>query len=417
MSGIVGVYSLEGKNVADLGYGCLVSLQHRGEAAAGISIATDDILTDVERGQTRENIEPILPFLLKANPFAMIGHSLYEMDAPSQPLYFPGERNISFAMDGHIIDRNPRDVSSVFVKHFIEGGFEQGADRFMDRYKNRGSYCITSLIEKDDDISLVVLRDPKGIRPLCLGQRDRTYVIASENCALDDNHVEFVRDINPGELLVINKNGLKPTQIREENHAHCMFEWIYFGNIGSSIEGVSVAEVRDKLGKMLAYKYKLDVDIVGASPDSGRGVAAGFAEGLTEIRGKHIPYVEAIIKKAGSPRTFQVEARRARELAARHKFRVISYYVKGKKIAIGEDSIVRGNVSQSGYIPKIREAGAREVHLGVSCPPLFSGCFKKFGDKRIATNLFGKSLEEINRIIAEKIGADSVCYSSLEMVK
>jgi len=420
MSGIIGVYSTKGDNVADLTYASLVSLQERGQAAAGIAIAKDSIIPYKRRGGVREVIEPLFPFLLESSPFASIGHSLYEMDAPSQPIepHTTGKRNISFAMDGYIPGRNVRELADRFSKCFENGDFYQGADRFMSRYSGRGAYCITALIEEDEEISLVVLRDPKGIKPLCLGRKDDTYVVASETCALDENYVEFVRDVEPGELIVMTKDGLHSEIIKNEKHAHCMFEWIYFGNIRSSIEGIPVAEVREKLGKMLAQKYPLDVDIVGASPDSGRGVAQGFADELNVIKGRYIPYREAIIKKAGSPKTFQIEMEKARELAARHKFGIVAHYTEGKRIAVGEDSIVRGTVSKSGYVTLLRKlGGVKEVDIIVSCPPLVSPCFKKFDDSRIAAGLHGKPIEETNKIVADRIGADSVCYSTLDIAR
>jgi amidophosphoribosyltransferase len=200
-----------------------------------------------------------------------------------------------------------------------------------------------------------------------------------------------------------------------QDHSHCFFEWIYFADPTSIIEKKSVYEVRKELGRILARRY-VDrvggIDFVMASPDSGRGVAIGFQQELSNLLGKFIPYEEAAIKNPGAKRTFQVEGEIERGLAASLKFFMNRDVVRGKKIAVGDDSIVRGTVFRDGMIRKLRRAGASEIYPVISCPPLVHACIKDPHGTGFAAHGFDGSLEEIGERVARKINADFVCYPS-----
>jgi len=419
MSGTLGVYSLDGQDVTDILYGGLVSIQHRGEVAAGASIAKNKIITHVGKGWVSRVLGNQLKFFHEISPYAASGHLLYNSSNPIQPIEMQGKNyKISFSMDGVIINHNNSEVGELFLNYLEStSDMHEAGKKFMESLYGCGSYCINMLIEEDKDIKLVVLRDPKGIKPLCIGEKDGTHIVASETCALESVDAKFSRYIEPGEMLVISKDGLDSKVLKKEGrHGHCMFGFIYFDSRRSKNEGVSVHNVRAKLGKMLARMYPLDIDLGGPSPDSGRGICADFLKELSRILGKYIPYEEFAEKIPGSPRTFQIKEPEERKFFTKNKFGIIYEIIKNKKVGVTEDSIVRGGVTKDGLVYKLKKV-ARKVIVIVSCTPLPFTCFDNFNDTRAAEGLYGKSIEEINRIVAKRIGADEVCYPSIEMVE
>lgn len=425
MSGIFGVYSTDGNNVSDELYLGTISLQHRGEEGCGISVERNG------KVYTNKNKELAYYFfrdrmngldgLQYMEPHSAIGHVLYENTGGLQPI--KGEKNsklLSLAMDGVLLGfqkSNELIVSKLFSKHLKEQEEIIFAVRnLMEDLKGKGSYCVVSLVKNDNGTNLVAFRDPKGIKPYCLGKKDNKYAVASESKALDGIEAEFIRDIKPGEVIVISKNGLESKLIVEENHAHCFFEWIYFADPTSVIEGRDVLEVRKELGRRLARKYasRIEVDLVIASPDSGRGVAIGFQQELCKIKNKFIPYEEASVKNPGAKRTFQVEDEEERKLAARVKFYMNKKVVKGKKVAVGDDSIVRGTVFKDGMIYKLNKAGAEKIYPVISCPALLHSCIKDPKGTNFAAYGLKGSVDEIGEQVAKKLNADFVCYPTTE---
>ena len=418
MSGLLGAYSLDNQDVTDVLYGGLVAIQHRGEAAAGAAIAKNKIITHSGKGWASTVLKDQLKFFHEISPYAANGHLLYSPADPVQPIEMRGKKyDISFSMDGTIINYDNGKVGELFLRHLENtDDIYKSGERFMETLHGYGSYCINALIKEGNDLKLVVLRDPQGIKPLCLGKKDETYIIASETCALDKVDAKFSRDIIPGEMLVISKDGLNSKVLRKEKHGHCMFDFTYFCSRRSKIEGVSVHGVRAELGRLLARMYPLDIDVGGPSPDSGRGICANFLRELSRIKGKLVPYEEYAEKIPGSPRTFQIEDPEERKFFTRQKFGIIYELVEGKDVGLTEDSIVRGGVIKDGLVVDLKKA-AKKVVVIVSCPPLPFGCIGNFKDTRAAHGLYGKPVEEINRIVAKRIGADKVCYSTIGMLK
>lgn len=422
MSGVFGVFSSEEKSVMDTLFYGLTALQHRGEQASGMAIpgrtsSQRKILIKKGAGPIYDFFKDEVEFLQAINPHMGIGHALYEATGNIQPTHGQSAHyELALAMDGIILGF--REKHDIVVRDLLLGALEkhrdiyQAAGELMEELADRGSHNLVVLIRQGDGFKLVAMRDPKGIKPLCLGRKEGKYIVASESKGLDGVEAELIRDIEPGEVVVLSKAGLESKQVKASDHAHCAFEWVYFADPTSVIEGRNVYLVRKALGRHLAEKYPLDVDVVIASPDSGRGVSLGFAQ----ARG--IPFEEAVVKNPGAKRTFQVEDPEERKMAARAKFFIIKEMIAGRKVALGDDSIVRGTVIRDGMIYKLRSSGAREVHVLISCPALCYPCFKDPASKVYAAyGMHHMPVEEIGRKVAANLGADSVCYPSVEALE
>jgi len=422
MSGVFGVFSCENRSVmTSLFYG-LTALQHRGEEACGMAIPGQTgslrrILVKKGPGPIYDFFKDEVEFLHAINPQLGIGHALYEATGNIQPTHGQTQDyELALAMDGVILGF--RDKHDVVAKDLLLGALEKhrdiyrAAEEVMEELGDRGSHNLVVIIREAEEFKLVAMRGPRGIKPLCLGKKGGEYIVASESKGLDGAEAELVRDIEPGEVVVLSQAGLEARKVKESEHAHCAFEWVYFADPTSVIEGRNVYLVRKELGRRLAEKYPLDVDVVIASPDSGRGVSLGFAQ----ARG--IPFEEAVVKNPGAKRTFQVENPEERKKAARAKFFIIKEMIQGKRVALGDDSIVRGTVIRDGMIYKLRNSGAREVHVLISCPALCYPCFKDPASRAYAAyGMHGMAVEEIGRKVAANLGADSVCYPSVEALE
>jgi len=419
MSGVIGVFSAKKNNIAESLFYGLTGLQHRGESGAGISVAKDncDIMTKGGVGLVYYLFKDELELLKAIDSSAGIGHVLYEDTGSIQPTETSGKNyKIAFAMDGVLMGLKGKH--DIVARDMFLGALEKEKDIFrasgifMKKLSGRGSYCIVSLVKKGSKVSLVAMRDPKGIKPFCLGKKGNEYIVSSESKGLYGAGARLIRDVEPGEVIVISKKGIKSKIVRKEPHMHCAFEWVYFADPTSIIEEKNVYFVRKKMGEMLADKYRLDVDVVIASPDSGRGVAIGYSQRAG------IPFEEAVIKNPGAKRTFQVENPSERNKAAMSKFFVNKDVVRGKKIAIGDDSIVRGTVIRDGMINKIKICKAKKIYCIISCPPLCFPCFKDPGGTNYAAyGLFRVPVEKIGKFVARKLGADAVCYPTVSMLQ
>ncbi len=428
MSGIVGVYSVDGKSVSDELWAGTVALQHRGEEGCGVSLARNDgFYTNKARQLAyyffRDNTDG-LKGLREMAPNAAIGHTLYENSGGLQPVEEWGEKYvISVTMDGVLLGfggKNDSVMRALFSRYLDETkNIPDAVEKLMGKLEGRGSYCVASLVKNNRGTSLVAFRDPKGIKPYCLGKKDEKFIVASESKALDGIEADFIRDIEPGEVIVMSEEGLESRVLVSRKHAHCFFEWIYFADPTSTIEGKNVYEARKELGRRLARRYadKVDVDLVMASPDSGRGVAIGFHQELSKIKGEFIPYEEGSVKNPGAKRTFQVEDREERNLAAKVKFFMNKDIVKGKKVAVGDDSIVRGTVFRDGMIYKLRKAGAEKIYPIISCPALLHACIKDPKGTDFAAYGLNGSVEELGEQVAKKLNADFVCYPTQQEMR
>jgi len=265
----------------------------------------------------------------------------------------------------------------------------------------KGSYSLVIITENQ----LLALRDPHGLRPLCIGTLGDGYVVASESCALTTIGATFLRDVQPGEIVHIDKNGLESIQMfKPSKRAHCIFEYIYFARPDSLIDGFNVYRVRQEMGRTLAKEYPVDADIVIPVPDSGTTAARGYAEA------SGIPFEEGLMKNRYIGRTFIQPSQDMRDLGVRIKLNPVREILQGKRVVMVDDSIVRGTTSFK-IVNMLRDCGVKEVHMCLSSPPITRSCYYGIDTSNEQELIAAqKSLEEISK----SIGADGLHYLSLE---
>ena len=422
--GVYGVYSRT-EDVSEMTYFGLYALQHRGQESAGIAL-TDGAWMDVTRGMglVNEVFRHQLPHM--ENQYIAIGHVRYSTTGSSllantQPLmvnYAGGK--IALAHNGNLT--NAAEIrhqleqegtifqtsidSEVFVNLIARSRKETIEEKVLESLqKIQGAYCLTIMTED----KLIGARDPHGFRPLCIGKLDDgTWILSSETCGLDVNGAEFVRDVAPGEMVVIDDSGLKSYKFRQgEKLASCIFEYIYFARPDSVIDGQSVHAARFEMGRILARESKFEGDIVISVPDSGTTAATGYAYEAG------LPFVEGLIKNRYIGRTFIQPTQKARDTAVKLKLNPIRSVVEGKRVIMVDDSIVRGTTSGK-IVKMLRNAGAKAVYMCVSSPPIGYPCYYGI-DTSVRKQLIAatKSVEEIR----EYIGADGLHFLSLEGLK
>ncbi len=418
--GVIGIYSKDLK-VSNMLYFGLIALQHRGQESAGIVTFEGDKMHKfkdmglVQEVFTEENLEK-----LEGN--IGIGHVRYSTTGQSfklnaQPLAFAFKGgNISLCHNGNLVNAvelrdKLEDMGAIFrttidtevIAHLIARNYDKGYEQAIisSIQEIKGAYSLCVVCEN----KLIGVRDPNGIRPLVIGKLKDGYVLASESVALDVLGAEIVRDVEAGEMVVIDDNGIKSIRYAEvEKLAHSSFEYVYFARPDSVIDGVSVYDTRKKAGEILAKNYPCNADVVIPVPDSGRSAALGYS------RYANIPYEEGLIKNKYVGRTFIQPTQELRETAVRMKLNVLKASVEGKSVVLIDDSIVRATTSKK-IINLLRKAGAREIHVRVSSPPVkypsFYGIDTPTKEELIASS---KSVEEI----CEIIGADSLCYLTVD---
>lgn len=419
--GVFGIYNFEADSPAKSIYYGLFALQHRGQESAGIAVSDgQDIRHFKEMGLVNQVFDE--KSLLELKGHLGIGHVRYSTTGSSvienaQPIVMDTRYGtIGLAHNGNLINaqvlRNElkhkgisfvgTTDSEIMASMIATSKKENFEDALVDTLKHcKGSFSVV-LLTKD---KIIAARDPHGIRPLCIGKLDKAYVVASETCALDILGAEFVRDVANGEIVVIDKEGLRSkTWQMDEREAICVFEYIYFARPDSVIDGRNVYEARFHMGKYLAKEHPVEADMVMAVPESGVPAAMGYS---AESK---IPYEEGLIKNRYVGRTFIQPSQEIRDLGVKLKLNPIRDAVRGKKVIIIDDSIVRGTTSRQ-IVRLIREAGAREVHMRVSSPPILNPCFYGIDTatraELIASNL---SVEGIRKYIE----ADSLGYLSLK---
>ena len=419
--GIYGVYS-HAEDVAEMTYLGLFALQHRGQESAGIAL-TDGYWIDVKKGMglVSEVFREHLPHLDNAK--IAIGHVRYattgfSLAANAQPLrvnYAGGA--LALAHNGDLTNAAliRRDLehsgtvfqttidSEVFVHLIARSQKSSIEDRILEAVKVvRGAFCLSIMTED----KLIGVRDPQGFRPLCIGKTpDGGWILSSETCALEVNGGEFVRDILPGEMVVIGSDGLKTYRFSNgEDIASCIFEYIYFARPDSIIDGQSVHAARFEMGRVLARESGFRGDVVISVPDSGTTAATGFAYETG------IPFAEGLIKNRYIGRTFIQPTQKQRDAAVRLKLSPVRSVVAGKSVIMVDDSIVRGTTSGK-IVRLLRNAGAREIHVCISSPPITDPCYYGI-DTSIRKELISatKSVDEI----CSFIGADSLHFISIE---
>lgn len=421
--GVFGVYSNDNDDVARLTYYGLYALQHRGQESAGIAVNDNNtILYQKDMGLVNEIFNNVVLDHLKGK--AAIGHVRYSTTGASlrenaQPMvvkYRNGQ--MALAHNGNIVNvaqirdkleesgtifqstNDTEVIANLITRHRISSnGIEEAIQKMMRDIE--GSYALVLLTPK----RLFGIRDPHGIRPLCLGVLGNSYVLASETCALDAAGAEYVRDVNPGEIVIIGEDGLTSIQTEAKKESKlCIFEFVYFARPDSYIDGASVHSARIEAGKRLAIEHPVDADLVIGVPDSGLTAAIGYS------RESGIPYGQGLIKNRYVGRTFIQPDQGQREHGVRIKHNAIRDAIEGKRVVIIDDSIVRGTTTKR-IVQILRDAGAKEVHMRVSSPPIMFPCY--FGidiSSRKELVASKNTVEEIRDVI----GADTLGYLSLE---
>jgi len=419
MCGVFGIRSDE-RDVSRLAYFGLFALQHRGQESAGIAVAENGRLTAVrELGLVSQVFDEQTLRGLRGE--IAIGHTRYSTTgsthwANAQPLVHHGRaRTIALGHNGNLT--NAEEVRAELVEAGItlrstsdteviaalianeEGSLAEAVAAAMGRLE--GAFTVTAISEG----KLVAFRDPHGFRPLCLGSLDGDPVVASESCALDLVGATFEREIAPGELVLIDEEGVHTTQAvpQEGSGKFCIFEVFYLARPDSTIGGGEMHTARVRMGQQLAREAPVEADLVIPIPDSGTPAAIGFS------RESGIPFSEGLIKNRYVGRTFIEPDQGMREQGIRMKYNPLED-VAGKRVVAIDDTIVRGNTTRQ-IVAMLRDAGATEVHIRISSPPIVSPCFYgiDFGDAEqlIASD---KSVEEVR----SEIGATSLAFLSLE---
>lgn len=424
--GIFGVYKNNTDDVAQLAYYGLYALQHRGQESCGIVVNDDGVFNYFkDAGLVNDVFTPsVMKKLGTGN--AAIGHVRYGTTITNgrinaQPIVVNHVKGrMSLAHNGSLTNSaelrhelelggaifhttsDTEVISYIITKERLKApSIEQAVNGAMDKIKGAYSLVIMS------PSKLIAARDENGFRPLCYGQTDDGgYVVASESCALDAVGAKFIRDIKPGEILIIDKNGVKSItdHCNKAKRSLCVFEYIYFARPDSVIDGFSVHDARIRAGSFLALLHPVQADIVIGVPDSGIDAAIGFS------RQSGIPYGIGLIKNKYIGRTFIAPAQKDRENKVKIKLNPISHAVKDKRVVLIDDSIVRGTTCVK-IVKLLKEAGAKEIHMRISSPPFLNPCY--YGtdinsrDMLIACNHSIKEIQEI-------IGVDSLGYLDID---
>jgi amidophosphoribosyltransferase len=418
--GIFGIYG-PGLDVSRLTYYGLYALQHRGQESAGIAV------TDGHGIRLHKNMG-LVPevfsedILEKLTGKMAVGHVRYSTTGSSlvvnaQPLvcyYSRGmlalahngnltnvaELRSSLAAAGSVFQTtNDSEVIMNLIAKYSQNSTEDAIIRCMEDI--RGSYSLVVMTEN----KLIGVRDPYGVRPLCIGKVGDSYVLASESCALDTVGAEMVRDVEAGEIVVIDCDGLRSvSKMPAKRQASCIFEFIYLARPDSVIDGYYVNQVRREMGRQLAREYPVDVDMVISVPDSGNAAARGYAEE------SGIPFEDGLMKNRYIGRTFIQPTQEMRSLAVRLKLNPIKNVLKGKRVLMVDDSIVRGTTSGK-MVSMVRECGAKEVHMCISSPPILYPCYYGI-DTSCRKELIAAQMPVEG--VRKFIGADGLHYLSQE---
>ena len=418
--GLFGIYS-ETKSISFLTYLGLYALQHRGQESAGIAV-TNGTIMDVKKslGLVGDVFKDSLPEVEAQNiatghvRYSTTGSNLLRNTQPLLVNYSGGQ--LSLSHNGNLINaqelRNELEKegcvfqtsidSEVIINLIARSKKSTIEEKVIEAcQKIKGAFCLIIMtLDK-----LIAIRDPHGFHPLCIGQIDNDFVVASESCALDTVGATFVRDVDPGEIIVIDKDGLKPYKNSLKGTlAKCSFEYVYFARPDSNLDKVNVYEARMNLGATLYKETNLKADIVISVPDSGTPAAIGYS------KASGIPFVEGLLKNRYIGRTFIQPDQKNREASVHLKLNAVKSLVKDKSIIMIDDSIVRGTTSAR-LIKMLRVAGAKEVHMAISSPPVLFPCYYGIDTtekKELIATV--KTKEEIRQFI----GADSLHYISLE---
>ena len=427
--GVFGMYDFDGKDVARSIYYGLFALQHRGQESCGIAVSDTSGpkgLVSSHKGMGLVNEVFTSESLSKLQGNLGVGHVRYSTAGASvpenaQPLvlnYIKG--TLALAHNGNLVNaaqlRSDLEATGAIFQTTIDSeviAYHIARERLVSKsveeavkkacQKIKGAYSLVIASPR----KLIAARDPYGFRPLCIGKRDNAYIVTSETCALETLDAQFVRDVEPGEIVTITENKIESDRtmcLDASKQARCIFEYIYFARPDSRIDDVSVYQSRIQAGRFLAIDSPQDADLVVGVPESGNPAALGYA------MESGIPYGTAFIKNGYVGRTFIKPGQSSRESAVRIKLNVLKEAVKGKRIIMIDDSIVRGTTSDR-IVGMLKEAGASEVHVRISSPPFLWPCY--FGTdipERNQLLAYNRSVEDIRKIIK----ADSLAYLKLD---
>jgi amidophosphoribosyltransferase len=421
--GVFGVWA-PGEDVAKLTYYGLYALQHRGQEAAGISVADGkQIVVFKDLGLVSQVFDE--QTLSSLHGYLAVGHCRYSTTGSTtwenaQPVFRTTATGSGMALghNGNLVNTaellarakelgvdmrggattDSDLMSGLLAATAADKGLEQAAMELLPTL--RGAFC---LVWSDED-TLYAARDPQGVRPLVLGRLERGWVVASETAALDIVGASFVREVEPGELLAIDADGLRSARFANPEPKGCIFEYVYLARPDTTISGRSVHATRVDIGRRLAHEFPVEADLVIPVPESGTPAAIGYAQA------SGIPYGSGLVKNAYVGRTFIQPSQTIRQLGIRLKLNPLRDVIRGKRLVVVDDSIVRGN-TQRALVRMLREAGAIEVHVRIASPPVRWPCFYGIDfASRAELVANGLDFEGIRR----SIGADSLGYVSLE---
>ena len=421
--GVFGVWA-PGEEVSKLTYFGLYALQHRGQESAGIATSTgENILVYKDMGLVSQVFNEAALESLKGH--IAVGHTRYSTTGAShwrnaQPtLGRTAYGTVALGHNGNLTNtaellelldvRYPKHESELrggnttdtavltaLLTGNPDSSLEQTAIELLPKVK--GAYCLVFM----DESTLYAARDPQGVRPLVLGRLERGWVVASESAALDIVGASYVREVEPGELIAIDENGLRSSKFAEEKRAGCVFEYVYLARPDTAISGRVVYEARVEMGRTLAKEHPVEADLVMPTPESGTPAAIGYSEQ------SGIPFGHGLVKNAYVGRTFIEPSQTIRQLGIRLKLNPLKAVIAGKRLIVVDDSIVRGN-TQRALVKMLKEAGAAEVHVRISSPPITWPCFYGIDFASRAELLAsGLAMEDIR----QSIGADSLGYLS-----
>ncbi|WP_188586513.1 amidophosphoribosyltransferase [Gordonia jinhuaensis] len=425
--GVFGVWA-PGEEVAKLSYYGLYALQHRGQEAAGIAVGDgSQVLVFKDLGLVSQVFDEQTLGAMQGH--VAIGHCRYSTTGSttwenSQPIFRTTSAGTGVALghNGNLVNTadlasearqlglmagsatSDSDVVGALLAHrAADTTLEQAAMELLPTL--RGAFCLTFM----DEHTLYAARDPHGVRPLSLGRLDRGWVVASETAAFDIVGASFVRDIEPGELLAIDADGVRSSRFAPATPKGCVFEYVYLARPDSVINGRSVHSARVDIGRRLAREYPADGDLVIPVPESGTPAAIGYAQE------SGIPYGQGLMKNAYVGRTFIEPSQTIRQLGIRLKLNPLREVIRGKRLVVVDDSIVRGN-TQRALIRMLREAGAAEVHVRIASSPVRWPCFYGI-DFASPAELIANGMESEEHMVdgvRQAIGADSLGYISID---
>jgi amidophosphoribosyltransferase len=403
-----GIFAVFGHpNAAVLTYYGLFALQHRGQESAGI-VTNNGPGSTFQLHRDMGLVAQVFGAadLERLKGTRAVGHARYSTTGSStlknaQPFVVDCSRGqIAVAHNGNLINAAVlRDelesqgsifqttADSEIIPHLLAQPSKNGGSPLSVLRRLEGAFSLIIMSESE----IIGVRDPFGFRPLVLGKLDGAYILASETCALDLVHAQFIRDVEPGEVVIISEDGIRSERpFPPEERAFCMFEYVYFSRPDSIMGGINVAKVRTEMGRELARKFPVEADIVVPVPDSGNYAALGFAHELK------IPYEHAFVRNHYIGRTFLQPSQLIRDFDVRVKLNLIKEAVEGKRVVVVDDSIVRGTTARARVV-NLREAGAKEVHMRVSCPPHRFACH------------YGIDFPDPEKLIANQMPMDEIC--------